>query len=92
MAKPRVSLEALTAKTTAAESSQHNNVVTLQPDNVKTSRRSQHTSLYLSPEVRQAIREIAFQFNRKPHDLYMEGIDLMLAQYGKPSSQELTKK
>lgn len=92
MAKAKVSLEAMTAKAVAPTTAPENNVVTLKQDSVTTSQRSQHTSLYLTPEVRQAIREIAFQFNRKPHDLYMEGIDLMLAQYGKPSSKELSKK
>jgi len=92
MAKAKVSLEAMTAKAVAPTFTPENNVVTLKHDNVTTSQRAQHTSLYLTPEVRQAIREIAFQFNRKPHDLYMEGIDLMLAQYGKPSSKELSKK
>lgn len=92
MAKPKVSLETITAKAVAQTVTTESNVVTLKQDSVTTSQRSQHTSLYLAPEVRQAIREIAFQFNRKPHDLYMEGIDLMLAQYGKPSSKELSKK
>ena len=88
----RVSLEALTAQSVAAEES--NNVVTLQRDNVVTSKRpqQQHTSLYLSAEVRKTIREIAYQFDRKPHDLYMEGIDLMLAKYGKATSKELAGK
>ncbi len=68
------------------------NVVTLERDSAKTSRRQQHTSLYLHPNVRRAIREIAFQYDRKPHDLYMEGIDMMLAKYGKPGHAELEKK
>lgn len=71
------------------------NVVALQRDDVKTSQRrgtSNHTSLYLAPEVKRAIKEIAFQFDRKPHDLYLEGIDLMLAKYGKPDLKSLTGK
>ena len=89
MSKPKVSLEALAAKQ-AAKSSE-NNVVTLTRDNVKTSPKSGHTSLYLHPAVRKAIREIAFQYDRKPHDLYLEGIDMMLTKYSKPSVAELSK-
>eukprot|EP01037_Dinobryon_pediforme_P017084 gene17084-17273_t len=96
MAKQRVSLEAITAQAeaTAAETTPpQGNVVTLQRDNAATlKRRNAHTSLYLHPTVQRAIREIAFQFDKKPHDLYIEGIDLMLAKYGKPNTQELGKK
>ena len=93
MARPKVSLEAMTAKSVASQTTPENNVVTLQRDSATTSRRSpQHTSLYLSAEVRSAIRDIAYQLDRKPHDLYMEGIDLMLAKYGKPTSKELATK
>lgn len=99
MAKPKVSLADMMAQDVArmpvaepAVEPQRQDVVTLQRDNAKASRRLQHTSLYLAPEVRRAIKEIAFQYDRKPHDLYIEGIDLMLAKYGKPTSQELVKK
>lgn len=91
MGRPKVSLEAITAKSVASQEAE-SNVVTLQRDDAKASQRSQHTSLYLSPEVRKAIRDIAYQLDRKPHDLYMEGIDLMLAKYGKPTSKELVGK
>ena len=83
----KISLEAITA---AAE--KQNNVVTLSRDDAKAPSHPKHTSLYLSPEVRQAIREIAFQYDRKYHELYLEGIDLMLAKYGKPTSKELEQK
>lgn len=100
MAKPKVSLADMMAQEVATqgvtadnvETLKHESVITLQRDDAKTSRRLQHTSLYLTPEVRRAIKEIAFQYDRKPHDLYMEGIDLMLAKYGKPTSGELNKK
>jgi hypothetical protein len=88
MAKPKVSLAAMAAQ----ESQLTSNVVTLQRDDAKQSRTASHTSLYLHPNVRRAIREIAFQFDKKPHDLYLEGIDLMLAKYGKPTSAELGNK
>jgi hypothetical protein len=85
--KPAVSLEALAQQVQPTPVA--SNVVPLQRDDAKTSRRTQHTSLYLHPQVRRAIREIAFQYDRKPHDLYLEGIDMMLAKYGKPGHAEL---
>lgn len=88
MAKPKVSLAAMAEQETLPAS----NVVTLQRDDATTSRKTGHTSLYLHPNVRRAIREIAFQFDKKPHDLYLEGIDLMLTKYGKPTSGELGDK
>lgn len=100
MAKPKVSLADMMAQDVARapvvemadEGSQRSDVTALQRDNVKTLKRLQHTSLYLAPEVRRAIKEIAFQYDKKPHDLYIEGIDLMLAKYGKPTTQALGKK
>lgn len=70
------------------------NVVTLQRPDVKMSKRSDlpHTSIYLHPSVKKAIAQIGLDFGRKPHDLMMEGIDLMLAKYGKPPSKELAEK
>ena len=89
MSKPKVSLEAIAARQAATSAGE--NVVTLKRDDVKVSRKAGHTSLYLHPAVRKAIREIAFQFDRKPHDLYLEGIDMMLTKYSKPSVAELSK-
>jgi hypothetical protein len=92
MSKPAVSLAALTANAKAkADPKSDNNVVALQRDDATTSKKATHTSLYLHPHVRKAIREIAFQYDIKPHDLYVEGIDLMLAKYGKASTSELSK-
>jgi hypothetical protein len=91
MAKKKLSLADLTAAEVAKE--QSSNVVTLQRDNVaKQARTNRHTSLYLHPAVRRAIQEIAFQYDKRPHDLYIEGIDLMLQQYGKPSTAQLADK
>lgn len=50
-----------------------------------------HTTLYLDKQVRKVIKEIALHYDRKPHDLYLEGIEMMLAHYGKPSIKEITK-
>ncbi|POG16950.1 ribbon-helix-helix domain-containing protein [Pseudomonas putida] len=81
--KPAVSLTALT-ESAAPSAEEVGETVTLERGNVKTLKRLKHTSLYLPPEAQRAIKEIAFQFDRRPHDLYIEGINMMLAKYGKP--------
>ena len=50
-----------------------------------------HTTLYLDKKVQKIIKEIALQYDRKPHDLYLEGIELMLAHYGKPRIAQIVK-
>ena len=89
--KPAVSLAALTESaappaedTGKGVTLERDDALTLQRDNVKALSRLKHTSLYLPPEAQRAIKEIAFQFDRRPHDLYIEGINMMLAKYGKP--------
>jgi hypothetical protein len=92
MAKPKKPSLADIAAADMASATTKGNVVTLQRDNAMKSDKAKHTSLYLHPKVRRAIQEIAFQYDKKPHDLYIEGIDLMLRQYGKPTSAELAGK
>lgn len=48
-----------------------------------------HTSVYLPAGVHRKLREIAFQTDRKVHDVIMEGIDAALRTYGHPSVAEL---
>ena len=91
MAKPKVSL----ASMVAAEASRVAplDVVTLQrPDVIASRPKASHTSLYLSPAVLKAIRQIALDLDRRPHDLLVEGVDLMLAKYGRPSIAEIDRK
>ena len=90
--KEKVSLEAMVVEQESKKTAAEQDATTSQRDNVTTSKRLQHTSLYLSPEVRRAIKEIAFTYDKKPHDLFIEGINLMLAKYGKAGSQELSQK
>ena len=47
------------------------------------------TSLYLSRAVHDRLREIAFTERRKVHDLFIEGIDKVLAERGFPGTAEL---
>ena len=45
-------------------------------------REKPHVSLYAHPRVFKAIRDLAMAQRKKPHDLYVEGLRLMLARYG----------
>jgi hypothetical protein len=45
-------------------------------------REKPHVSLYAHPRTLDAIRDLALAQRRKPHDLYLEGLRLMLARYG----------
>lgn len=88
----RPSLEAFAQALTAPVPT--GNVVELKPVEEKapaTRKDRPHTTLYLDKRVQRVIKEIALQYDRKPHDLYIEGINLMLAQYGKPTIDELIK-
>lgn len=47
------------------------------------------TSLYLSRAVHDKLREIAFTERKKVHELFIEGIDKVLAERGFPGTGEL---
>jgi len=57
-----------------------------QPRTVKS-----HTTIYLSKRVLSELRRIALDFDRKPHDLLIEGVDYVLRKYGRPSVADLSK-
>jgi hypothetical protein len=42
-----------------------------------------HASVYAHPKVFKALREIAAATDCKPHDLYLEGLRLVLRQHGR---------
>ena len=48
-----------------------------------------HTSVYLPRAVHKRLRAIAFETDRKVHDIIMEGIDAALRKYGAPSVEKL---
>lgn len=50
-----------------------------------------HTTLYLHSRVLREIRGIANEYDLKPHDLLIEGVNRMLAHYGRPTVEELSK-
>ena len=49
------------------------------------------TTLYLPPSVHRQLRELAFNEDRKAHDLLLEALDLLFLQYGLKSIDELAK-
>jgi len=51
----------------------------------------QHTSIYVPKVAYRKIREIANTEDRKPHDVVMQGIDMVLKKYGFPSLAEYKK-
>jgi hypothetical protein len=48
-------------------------------------------TLYLPKPVYRLIKQMALDFERRPHDLLLEGVELLLARYGK-SIAAVTKK
>ncbi len=45
-----------------------------------------HVSLYLSKKAQKTIKTIALEYDCKPHDLYLQGIDMMLAPLRPPEA------
>ncbi len=48
-------------------------------------------SLYIGKAVQREIKAIALEYDRRPHDVLLEAVDLVLAKYGRPSISELSK-
>jgi hypothetical protein len=64
--------------------------VTVQRDNSKPQqRRAVKATIYLPPEVHEELRAISYHERCKMHALFMEGIDRVLADRGRKTSQEL---
>jgi hypothetical protein len=95
----RPSLEALAQ---SAATLQRDNVTTLERDNVATFhqqhvthapkrplRAAPHMSLYVGKRVQRVLKEIALEYDRKPHDIMIEAVDMVLQRYGRPSVAEL---
>jgi hypothetical protein len=95
----RPSLEALAQSATTLE---RHDVATLERDNVTTLRQraadtpkrplraAPHMSLYVGKRVQRALKEIALEYDRKPHDVLIEAVDMVLQRYGRPTVTELS--
>lgn len=94
MASKRPSLLELTQQST----SRRDDVVTLRSDDVpsislaKARASLPHMSLYIGKTVQREIKTIALDYDRRPHDVLLEAVDLVLAKYGRPSISELSKR
>jgi hypothetical protein len=82
------------------------NAVTLQRDNVttlnpyaanaqsvvpkKALKAAPHMSLYVGKRVQRVLKEIALEYDRKPHDILLEAVDLVLQRYGRPTVAKLS--
>jgi hypothetical protein len=90
MSKPRPSLEALAG---AVAPKPTDNVVLgpgARPAKPPAVRKDKpHVSLYLDKRVQKVIKEIALTYDRKPHDLYVEAVNMMLRSYGKGTVAEI---
>jgi hypothetical protein len=53
---------------------------------------SPHVSLYLAKTVQKEIKRIALDMDLRPHDAYLQAIDLFLAKHGRPTVAELTER
>ncbi|MGO9941381.1 MAG: hypothetical protein ACLPIC_01190 [Rhodoblastus sp.] len=100
MAKHRPSLEAFAQASTEPAATEAAKVVELKqppqsisaPAPATQGRKDRpHVSLYLDKKVQRVIKEVALQYDKKPHDLYLEAIDLMLTHYGRASIKDLSK-
>ena len=99
----RPSLEALAQNAATSQRDDvttFNNVVTSERDNVSTLqphtgtskkalRAAPHMSLYVGKRVQRALKEIALEYDRKPHDILIEAVDMVLQRYGRPTVAEL---
>jgi hypothetical protein len=85
---PRDSVETLEHNNVEMRSVPRENVATIEPvgpDGYKRRVRYEkpHASLYAHPKVFKALREIAVAQDCKPHDLYLEGLRLVLRAHGR---------
>jgi hypothetical protein len=89
MAKHRPSLEAFAAG--LSEVQEPEVVVTAAPHAPEPQVRKDrpHVSLYLDKAVQKTIKSIALEYDRKPHDIYLEAVNLVLARYGRPPIENI---
>ncbi|MDX2263418.1 MAG: hypothetical protein NW215_00400 [Hyphomicrobiales bacterium] len=89
MSKPRKSLSALLsgdveATVNAPREKLRVQVAAERPRNVHVK-----SSLYLDPAVHRVLQEIAFEQRVRIHDLFLDGIDLLLRELGQRSISEI---
>lgn len=65
---------------------------TLKPLMTAAGKPHKRVGLYLHPAVKREIDTIAFTLEKKPHDIYLEAVDLVLQRYGRKSVAALKGK
>lgn len=58
----------------------------------RTTAKPKATPLYLHPAVKEVLRDICYHHRAKEHDLFLEGINLMLKKRNYPSIAEIIAK
>ena len=89
MKPTRPSLEALAAAVAPKPEPAANVIAGPGANTVQPRRDRPHVSLYLAKTVQREIKRIAIDYDRKPHDLLIEAVNLMLAKYGRPCIAEI---
>ena len=51
-------------------------------------RKRKFARLYLDPALVRRIKRMAIKLGCQPHDLFVEGVDLMMRKYGQPSAAD----
>ena len=74
--KPANQYDVSTANDEAAKTSTREDVKTLKVD------KRPHVSLYVSPAVQKAVKQLALDRNVRAHDLYLDGVRTMLKTHG----------
>ena len=68
-------------------------VVNITPKTTSTTKaKTVQSTLYLPPKAHRKLKEIAFATDCKMHDLFIQGLDMVLASKGYPPVAELDKK
>jgi hypothetical protein len=90
MSKKRPSLDAIAGAAAPQRHNVHNVTTLAERRGAPTAPKNRpHTSLYISPGVKKALRKAAAELDVKAHDLVLEGIDMVLHKYGKTSIKEI---
>ncbi len=90
MSKLRPSLEAIAQTGTAVvQLAPKAAALELKPARIRNDK--PHISVYLDKRVQREVKRIAVDLDRRPHDLYLEAVDLVLRHYGRRSIAEITR-
>jgi hypothetical protein len=61
------------------------------PPEIRRRKDKPHASLYLDRRVIRVLKEVALPYDKKVHDLLIEGVNMVLHKYGRPSVEEIAR-